>query len=42
MKQILASLLVIILCALSAASAERLPNFVVIFVDDLGYADIGS
>lgn len=25
----------------SASSAERLPNFVIIFMDDMGYADIG-
>lgn len=41
MKQILLSLLAIILSASNATSAERPPNFVVIFVDDLGYADIG-
>src|SRR5512137_1072377 len=24
-----------------AAAADRLPNFVIIFIDDMGYADIG-
>ncbi len=24
-----------------AGAAERLPNFVIIFIDDMGYADIG-
>ncbi len=27
--------------ALGASSAERLPNFVIIFIDDMGYGDIG-
>jgi arylsulfatase A-like enzyme len=26
---------------LGAAAAERLPNFVIVFIDDMGYADIG-
>ena len=30
-----------LLVGLSLAAAERLPNFVIIFMDDLGYADIG-
>ena len=25
----------------TAGAAERLPNFVIIFIDDMGYADIG-
>jgi len=29
------------LLALTRASAERLPNIVIIFIDDQGYADIG-
>jgi arylsulfatase A len=37
------SLAIIVAClaALSAPAAERPPNFVVIYCDDLGYADIG-
>ncbi|HEY2572975.1 MAG TPA: sulfatase, partial [Verrucomicrobiaceae bacterium] len=35
---LLASLL---LCPLVARAADRLPNFVIIFIDDMGYADIG-
>ena len=32
-----------LLCALSIAAprAQRPPNFIVVFADDLGYADIG-
>ena len=32
-----------LLCALSIAAprAQRLPNFIIVFADDLGYADIG-
>ena len=33
-----------LLCALSIAAprAQRLPNFIIVFADDLGYADIGT
>lgn len=37
-QRLLASALLV---GLSLAAAERLPNFVVIFMDDMGYADIG-
>jgi len=30
-----------ILSPLTAAETDRLPNVVVIFIDDMGYADIG-
>ncbi len=33
--------LVLVLVATSQAAAERLPNFVIVFIDDMGYADIG-
>ena len=34
-------LLAILLAFASAVAAERPPNFVIIFIDDMGYADIG-
>jgi arylsulfatase A len=40
MKTIRISILCFLL-ALPLAAAERLPNFVIIFIDDMGYADIG-
>jgi len=46
MRRVAFSLLALGSCAwpvavLSAAQAERLPNIVIIFMDDMGYADIG-
>ena len=41
MKQLLTNLFAILFIATHASAAERPPNFVLIFVDDLGYADIG-
>jgi len=42
-QRMLVATLLLGLLALSAwaAPAERLPNFVIIFIDDMGYADIG-
>ena len=33
-----------LLCVLSSAAppAQRLPNFIIVYADDLGYADIGT
>lgn len=31
----------VLLAAAAVAAADRLPNFVIIFIDDMGYADIG-
>ncbi|MDF1738577.1 MAG: sulfatase [Verrucomicrobiales bacterium] len=41
MKRILASLLAFFIGFSNAVSEDQPPNFVVIFVDDLGYADLG-
>ena len=39
--RILFSLLIFWLAASSSVAAERPPNFVVVFVDDMGYSDLG-
>ncbi len=41
MKSVAALILSCLLAVSNGASAKRPPNFVVIFVDDLGYADLG-
>jgi arylsulfatase A len=39
--RLLSMLAMLVFSAVTARAAERLPNFIVIFCDDMGYADIG-
>ena len=39
MRSVFASLLAVAALAVPARGAERLPNIVIIYADDLGYAD---
>ncbi|MEM7697555.1 MAG: sulfatase-like hydrolase/transferase [Verrucomicrobiota bacterium] len=41
MKSLLASLILAVTSAISATAVDRAPNIVLIFIDDMGYGDIG-
>ena len=42
MRIVISTFLFVVLSVSGGSTAQRAPNFVIIFADDLGYADVGS